>query len=177
MYKKTTTWWQDFLKAESQDNPAKWLNIQEVRLTSRLVDTPVAIVTSQFGYSAKMEKAYSSQGQDLSMAASKTLELNPDHPVIHELWKKIEAESSDDAAKDTAVLLTQAAILASGYRLEDPENIIKSVHGLLMQRRGIDINVPVTEIAIEKEEEPEADVAEDAETETDDDDDDDDDEE
>merc|ERR1719359_1535990 len=58
MYEATTKWWQDFIKASSVDSPGKWMNIQEVRTTNRLVNTPVALVTSQFGYSAKMEKAY-----------------------------------------------------------------------------------------------------------------------
>merc|ERR1712224_904020 len=95
-------WWVDFIKAESTDSPTKWLNIQEVRLTQRLVKTPVALVTSQFGYSAKMEKAYASQGQDMTMTASKTLELNPDHPVIFEVYKKVKADPDDASAKETA---------------------------------------------------------------------------
>merc|ERR1719440_2522863 len=146
MYKKTVTWWQDFLKSESTDDPTKWLNIQEVRLTQRLADAPVALITSQWGYSAKMENAYASQGQDITMSASKTLELNPDHPVIHEIWKKIEADPEDKAARETAELLTQTAILASGYRLQDSSNIVKSVHNLLMTKRGVDVNVEVTQI-------------------------------
>ena len=36
-----------------------------------------------------MEKAYQSQGQDLTMSASKTLEINPDHPVVYEIYKKV----------------------------------------------------------------------------------------
>merc|ERR1712182_97580 len=120
----------------STDNPTKWLNIQEVRLTQRLVKTPVALVTSQFGYSAKMEKAYASQGQDMTMTASKTLELNPDHPVIYEIYKKVKADPDDASAKETAALLTQAAILASGYRLEDPTNVVASIQGLLMKKSG-----------------------------------------
>merc|ERR1712146_204717 len=91
-----------------------------VRITNRLVNTPVALVTSQFGYSAKMEKAYQSQGQDMTMSASKTLELNPDHPVIYQVYKKIKEDPDDKGAKETAGLLTQAAILSSGYRLEVP---------------------------------------------------------
>merc|ERR1712093_818686 len=145
MYEKTTKWWQDFIKADSVDSPGKWLNIQEVRVTNRLVNTPVALVTSQFGYSAKMEKAYQSQGQDMTMSASKTLELNPDHPVIHQVYKKIKEDPEDKSAKETAALLTQAAILASGYRLEDPKNIIGSVQKLLKMRQNEDLNVPVTE--------------------------------
>jgi heat shock protein beta len=153
MYEATAKWWVDFIKAESTDNPTKWLNIQEVRLTQRLVKTPVALVTSQFGYSAKMEKAYASQGQDMTMTASKTLELNPDHPVIFEIYKKVKADPDDASAKETASLLTQAAIIASGYRLEDPTNVVSSIQGLLMKKSGADLNAKVTEVEIDVEEE------------------------
>merc|ERR1711966_29745 len=107
--------------------------------------------------------AYASQGQDITMSASKTLELNPDHPVIHEIWKKIEADPEDKAARETAELLTQTAILASGYRLQDSSNIIKSVHNLLMTKRGVDVNVEVTQIEpeVEPEPQPAKDAAED----------------
>merc|ERR1711966_379214 len=140
MYKKTVSWWQDFLKAESTDDPTKWMNVQEVRLTQRLADAPVALITSQWGYSAKMENAYASQGQDITMSASKTLELNPDHPVIHEIWKKIEADPEDKAARETAELMT---------------------------KRGVDVNVEVTQIEpeVEPEPEPEKDAAVDDEDE------------
>merc|ERR1712196_79588 len=153
MYETTTKWWQDFIKADSVDSPGKWLNIQEVRTTNRLVNTPVALVTSQFGYSAKMEKAYQSQGQDMTMSASKTLELNPDHPVIYQVYKKIKEDPEDASAKETASLLTQAAIIASGYRLEDPTNVVASIQGLLMKKSGADLNAKVTEVEIDVEEE------------------------
>jgi len=171
MYETTAKWWVDFIKAESTDNPTKWLNIQEVRLTQRLVKTPVALVTSQFGYSAKMEKAYASQGQDMTMTASKTLELNPDHPVIFEVYKKVKADPDDKSAKETASLLTQAAIIASGYRLEDPTNVVSSIQGLLMKKSGADLNAKVTdvEIDVEEEEAPAADAAGDDEAGDDDD--------
>merc|ERR1719473_2346218 len=165
MYKKTVNWWQDFLKAESTDDPTKWMNVQEVRLTQRLSDAPVALITSQWGYSAKMENAYSSQGQDITMSASKTLELNPDHPVIHEIYKKIEADPEDASAKETAELLTQTSILASGYRLQDSRNIVKSVHDLLMAKRGVNDNVEVKQIEPEVEPEPEPEAKDDADDE------------
>merc|ERR1719473_2208026 len=165
MYKKTVDWWQDFLKTESTADPTKWMNIQEVRLTQRLSDSPVALITSQWGYSAKMENAYASQGQDITMSASKTLELNPDHPVIHAVWKKIEADPEDASAKETAELLTQTAILASGYRLQDSRNIVKSVHDLLMAKRGVNDNVEVKQIEPEVEPEPEPEAKDDADDE------------
>merc|ERR1712196_211341 len=105
------------------------------------------------GYSAKMEKAYASQGQDMTMAASKTLELNPDHPVIFEIYKKVKADPDDASAKETASLLTQAAIISSGYRLEDPTNVVSSIQGLLMKKSGADLNAKVTEVEIDVEEE------------------------
>ena len=54
----------------------------------------------------------------MTMTASKTLELNPDHPVIFEVYKKVKADPDDKSAKETASLLTQAAIIASGSELK-----------------------------------------------------------
>merc|ERR1711937_207548 len=147
MYETTAKWWVDLIKA------------------------PVALVTSQFGYSAKMEKAYASQGQDMTMTASKTLELNPDHPVIFEVYKKVKADPDDKSAKETASLLTQAAIIASGYRLEDPTTVVSSIQGLLMKKSGADLNAKVSDVEIDVEEE-EAPPSDDSETEGGDDDDD-----
>merc|ERR1719197_477131 len=82
------------------------------------------------------------------MSVSKTLEINPDHPVIYQIYKKVKESTEDESAKKTAGLLTQAAILASGYRLEDPSNIVSSVQRLLKTRRGADLSAPVTEVEI-----------------------------
>merc|ERR1711939_442786 len=96
-----------------------------------------------------------------------------DHPVIYEVYKKVKADPDDASAKETASLLTQAAIIASGYRLEDPTNVVASIQGLLMKKSGADLNAKVTEVEIDVEEEaPAADAAGDDEAGDDDDDDD-----
>merc|ERR1712139_735615 len=96
---------------------------------------------------------------------SKTLELNPDHPVIFEIYKKVKADPDDASAKETASLLTQAAIVASGYRLEDPTNVVASIQGLLMKKSDADLNAKVSEVEIDvEEEEAPADAAGDEET-------------
>jgi len=81
MYKPLTQWWKKRLGKE----------VENVIVTNKLVDDPVYILTSQYGYSAQMEKinraqAFANQEQASSyMLAKKTLEINPHHPVIKEV--------------------------------------------------------------------------------------------
>lgn len=51
----------------------------------------------------------------------RTLEINPDHPLIAALKDKVEADKDDAAAKDAAALLYETALLESGFELDDPK--------------------------------------------------------
>lgn len=81
MYKPLTEWYKQHLGK----------NIERVTISNKLEDDPVYILTSQYGYSAQMEKinraqAFANQEKAQSyMLAKKTLELNPHHPVIKEM--------------------------------------------------------------------------------------------
>merc|ERR1712178_322409 len=77
MYKPLTDWW----KEKQTDLTEK------VELSKRLTDSPVVVVTSQFGYSAQQEKimkaqAFQNKDQIGMMSGRKTLEVNANHPVI-----------------------------------------------------------------------------------------------
>merc|ERR1712134_19692 len=84
----------------------------------RLTDSPVVVVTSQFGYSAQQEKvmkaqAFQNKDQMQMMSGRKTLEVNPNHPVIVDLLSKVKADKEDKAAVDTAQVLFQTALIES----------------------------------------------------------------
>merc|ERR1712179_457485 len=88
MYKPLTDWWKDKLTDFTEKGAMKdaGFKIEKVSVSKRLTDSPVVVVTSQFGYSAQQEKimkAQSFQNKDqLSMMSGrKTLEINPNHPV------------------------------------------------------------------------------------------------
>merc|ERR1712186_283232 len=102
-----TDWWKDTLtefteKGAMKDAGAK---VEKVEISKRLTDSPVVVVTSQFGYSAQQEKvmkAQSFQNKDQinMMSGRKTLEVNPNHPVVVDLLNKVKTDKEDKAALD-----------------------------------------------------------------------------
>lgn len=100
--------------------------IEKVVVSSRLVSSPCCIVTSQFGWTANMERIMKAQAlRDNStlgyMAAKKHLEINPDHAIMETLRKKVEENKNDKSVKDLVMLLYETALMSSGFTLEDPQ--------------------------------------------------------
>merc|ERR1712146_274391 len=130
-------------------------------ISKRLVDSPVVVVTSQFGYSAQQEKvmkaqAFQSKDQIGMMAGRKTLEINPNHPVIIDLLSKVKANKEDAGAADSALVLFQTALIESGYDVSDPTSLVNRVYRLMSKELGVDPDAPLTEVEIPEEEEEEA---------------------
>merc|ERR1711881_783682 len=99
-------------------------SVEKVLVSNRLVKSPCCIVTSQYGWSANMERIMKAQAlKDSStmgyMAAKKQLEINPDHKVIQQLVVRVEANKNDKSLKDLCLLLFETALLTSGFSLED----------------------------------------------------------
>merc|ERR1711972_851575 len=83
MYKPLTDWWKDKLTDLTEKGAMKdaGVKIEKVELSKRLTESPVVVVTSQFGYSAQQEKimkaqAFQNKDQMGMMAGRKTLEVN-----------------------------------------------------------------------------------------------------
>merc|ERR1719491_1879376 len=127
----------------------------------RLTESPVVVVTSQFGYSAQQEKvmkaqAFQNKDQIGMMSGRKTLEVNPNHPVVIDLLKKVKASKEDSVAKDTAQVLFQTALIESGYELADTSALVNRVYRLMSKELGVDPDTPLTEVEVPEEEEEEA---------------------
>merc|ERR1711979_9727 len=118
----------------------------------------MGVVTSQFGYSAQQEKvmkaqAFQNKDQLSMMSGRKTLEVNPNHPVIVDLLAKVKANKEDASALDTAQVLFQTALIQSGYDIADPSALVNRVYRLMSKELGVDPDAPLKEIEVPEEEE------------------------
>merc|ERR1712056_64515 len=160
MYKPLTDWWKETLTALTEKGAMKesGVKIEKVEVSKRLTDSPVVVVTSQFGYSAQQEKvvkaqAFQNKDQLSMMSGRKTLEVNPNHPVIADLLAKVKADKEDAAAMDTAQVLFQTAIIESGYEIADPSALVNRVYRLMSKELGVDPDAPLKEVEVPEEEE------------------------
>lgn len=169
MYKPLTDWWKDKLSDLTEKGALKdtGVKIEAVSVSKRLTDSPLTVVTSQFGYSAHQEKimkaqAFQNKDQIQMMSGRKTLEINPNHPVIHDLLTKVKADKDDQKALDTSTMLFQTAMLESGYEINDPTAMVQRIYKLMSVELGVDPDAPIKEVEVpEEEEEAEDDSKED----------------
>merc|ERR1711861_96479 len=162
MYKPLTDWWKEKLTELTEKGAMKdaGVKVEKVEISKRLTDSPVVVVTSQFGYSAQQEKvmkaqAFQNKDQMSMMAGRKTLEINPNHPVIIDLLAKVKADKEDNSAVDSASVLFQTALIESGYEIADPTALVNRVYRLMSKELGVDPDAPLKEVEIPEEEEAE----------------------
>uniref|UniRef100_A0A480TUW8 Heat shock protein HSP 90-alpha isoform 2-like n=2 Tax=Bilateria TaxID=33213 RepID=A0A480TUW8_PIG len=117
--------------------------VEKVVISNRLVTSPCCIVTSQYGWTANMERIMKAQAlRDTStmgyMAAKKHLEINPDHCIIDTLRQKADADKNDKSVKDLVMLLFESSLLSSGFTLEDPGVFASRIYRMIKLGLGID---------------------------------------
>merc|ERR1719171_889203 len=136
------------------------VKVEKVTVSKRLTEAPLTVVTSQFGYSAQQEKimkaqAFQNKDQIQMMSGRKTLEINPNHPVIVDLLSKVKADNEDKVAVDSAQVLFQTALIESGYEIADPSALVSRVYRLMSKELGVDPDAPIKEVEVPEEEEAE----------------------
>lgn len=117
--------------------------VEKVVVSNRLVTSPCCIVTSQYGWTANMERIMKAQAlRDTStmgyMSAKKHLEVNPDHPIVEALRVKSDANTNDKSVKDLVLLLFETSLLGSGFSLEDPQTHASRIYRMIKLGLGID---------------------------------------
>ncbi|XP_023234401.1 endoplasmin-like [Centruroides sculpturatus] len=154
--------------AKQFESLTKWLEedilkdkISKATISQRLHSSPCALVASQFGWTGNMErlarsnahsKSYDS-ARDYYLSQKKTLEVNPYHPLIKELLRRVEADKSDQTAHQMANIMFETATLRSGYMLQDTSSFAERVETLLKKTLGVPEDLQVEEPSEEPEDE------------------------
>merc|ERR1711934_916229 len=101
-------------------------------------------------------------GDQISMMSGrKTLEVNPNHPVVVDLLQKVKDDKDNSAALDTAQVLFQTALVESGYEIADPTALVNRVYRLMSKELGVDPDAPLKEVEVPEDEEEEEEAEDD----------------
>jgi len=152
MHKKLTDWMKATLGSK----------IEKAVVTNRLLETPAVIVSSQYGWSTNMERIMKAQtmgNQDRSqqMVSQKTMEINPAHPIIQELKKRVEDNDKDQEAKDIVSTLFDVALVSTGLTPSDTHDFAARLQVLMRLGLGVAKDAPIEEPEVVIEEEPKKD--------------------
>nr|ACV04849.1 heat shock protein 90 [Babesia sp. BQ1/Lintan] len=127
--------------------------VEKVVCGKRFTESPCALVTSEFGWSANMERIMKAQAlRDNNfgsfMISKKTMELNPHHSIMKELKQRAEADKSDKTLKDLVWLLYDTAILTSGFNLDDPTQFGGRIYRMIKLGLSLDDDAAVEDVEI-----------------------------
>jgi molecular chaperone HtpG len=98
---------------------------KDVRVTTRLVDSPACLVTADGELSPQLIRMLKQAGQAVP-ESKPILEINPEHPLV----QKLEASNAFD---DLANVIFDQAVIAEGGLPEDPAAYVKRVNSLLLK--------------------------------------------
>ena len=119
--------------------------VEKVAISSRLASSPCVLVTSQYGYSANLERimkaqAFADPSKGAFLASKKTLEINPRHPLIAAMAAKAAAdpEAVNADTRDFANIIFDAALLNSGFTIDDAKDFSTRIFRILKSGLKID---------------------------------------
>lgn len=104
--------------------------VSDVRFSTRLIDSPVCLVSQEGGLSLGMEKVLKQMPNGQDASATKILEINPHHELVSALESL--SDSPDDLKEYAAVLYDQA-LLIEGLPLQDPTTFSKTIAKLMIK--------------------------------------------
>ncbi len=103
-------------------------DVEEVRVTHRLTDSPACLVVGEHDMGAQMRRLMEQAGQPIP-ESKPTIEVNPEHPLV----KKMDQESDEDRFADLAKVIFDQANLAEGGTLKDPAAYVHRLNKLLLE--------------------------------------------
>ncbi|MBS0307193.1 MAG: molecular chaperone HtpG [Proteobacteria bacterium] len=102
--------------------------VKDVRVTTRLVDSPACVVVDEGDMSAHLARMLKAAGQGVPTNAKPILEINVEHALV----KKLDSAEGSERFDDRAQILLDQALLAEGGQLDDPAGYVRRVNALLV---------------------------------------------
>jgi molecular chaperone HtpG len=106
--------------------------VKEVRVSSRLHESPACLVSEEHGVSPHFEKLMKAMGQEVP-SQPRILEINPNHPFVQKLQDRYGQEKDAEALGSWAGMLYSLALLAEGGELARPAEFTRQVADALAQ--------------------------------------------
>lgn len=138
--------------------------VSNVKLSTRLSSTVCVVSTDQYGYSARMEiimKAQAFADPDsfsYMTPKAKTMELNPNHPVVKEMLAMVERGGEEDRVTELGHLIYDTALISSGYLMQDNAAYSKRMFKWIGESVGVDPFAPIEEFDLSEEKEDKKDA-------------------
>ena len=107
-------------------------HVKEVRLSSRLTDSPVCLVGNEFDYSPRLERLLRNSGGS-QPRQKRILEINPEHEMLGKMKERFEKDQEDGMIDTWADVMLGYALLAEGSTLPDPAQFNRQVADIMLQ--------------------------------------------
>lgn len=104
--------------------------VQDIRTTAKLTESPVCLAVEEGMMSMRMER-FLVEHKQLPGASARIMEINPEHPIVVALAKRVKSGGKPQDIEDTARLLLDQARIIEGEELADPSAFTQRINALI----------------------------------------------
>merc|ERR1719174_512144 len=137
--------------------------VEKVSISKHLVQSPVVVLSADYGWTAQMEKvmksqAFADQSKFEFMKSKRMFEINPRHPMIVELNSRVKDNAADEQTKDMVISLYLSGVIGAGYQLtpDDAQDFSERVGRMVTASLGVADDAELAPELEIPDEEPEA---------------------